>query len=132
MIYNDEKLEIEKVEAFYIIRKTSCDTYIKISSKDNNITFDFKDKNFDPRKLEFNKKINLIEYINWDVELITKETYYLFDLSKDKVYLTRLDDNQFKIEVNIEKPDMIYTPLGENKSFKNLIVNTEFSFIYED
>ncbi len=131
MIYNDEKYEISKVEAHYILRKNSHDTYIEIFSNDISIVFAFdsfnpKEKDFSPFKLEKNERISLINHIFWDVTLVTKETYYLFDLTKDKIYLTRLDDNLFKLEVDIEKPDMIYCPLG--KSFKNLKIDTNFSF----
>ena len=74
----------------------------------------------------------MIDKIYWDVSLVTPETYYLFDLSKDKVNLTRLDDNLFNLDVMIEKPNIIYCPLGENESFKNLIINTNFVFVDED
>ena len=133
MIFNDEEIEIAKVEAFYIVRKHSADTYIKITSKKGqSIDFTFNDEEIDPRLLEKNKKINLVPHLFWDVELITKDSFYLFDLSKDKIELTRLDDNLFKIEVNIENPNMIYSPLVPNASFKNLLIETEFSFVYED
>ena len=133
MIYNDKEFEIEEVEAFYIIRKNSTDMYIKVLSKDGHrIMFSWKEKNLNPRLMKINKPINLVPYIFWDVTLVTKDTYYLFDLTKDKVELTRLDDNLFKIDVYIEKPDIIYCPLVDNDTFKNLIINTTFSFCYED
>ena len=133
MIYNDEKVEIEKVEAFFIIRKNSKDTYIKIIAKDGeHISFNFNNEEFNPQKLEKNKVIDLKKYLWWDVKLITNETYYLFDLIKDDVNLTRIDDNLFHIEVHIENPDMIYSPLSPKASFNNLIINWNFSFIYED
>ena len=131
MIYNDEKFEIEKVDAFYIIRKNSRDTYIEIFSKDGiHIAFTFNEKEFDPKKLVKNKEIDIKKYIFWDVELITNEANYLFDLTKDTVNLTRLDDNLFNIKVHIEKPDIIYSPISTNASFKNLIIDSNFSFVY--
>ena len=132
MICNNEELEIDKVEAYYIIRKHSSDTYIEALSKDGkSITFTFNSKEFNPKEMEKYKVYDLVDYIYWDVELVTKDTYYLFDLTKDKVELIRLDDNLYNIKVNIENPDMIYTPLGENETFNNLIIDTNFSFIYE-
>ena len=77
-----------------------------------------------------NEKIDLIKHIFWDITLKTNDTYYLFDITKDKVYLTRLEDNKFRLEVNIDNPDMIYCP--KNESFKNLTIDVEFSFVYED
>ena len=133
MIFNDNDIGITKVEAFYIIRKNSRDTYIEvIADDDTKIMFTISDNEFDPKKTKKNQKINLVKRIFWDVTLRTKDTYYLFDLTKDKVFLTRLDDNLFKLEVNITNPDMIYSPLADDATFKNLIINTEFSFIYED
>ena len=133
MIFNDNDIGITKVEAFYILRKNSRDTYIEVSKNDDvRIMFTISDKDFDPRNLKKNVKTDLVKHIYWDVTLKTKETYYLFDLTKDKVFLTRLEDNLFKLEVNITNPDMIYSPLADDATFKNLIINTEFSFIYED
>ena len=131
MIFNKDNFGSPDVKAFYVIKKNSFDKYIEIISKDNKrITFTIRDNDFNPQIIEKNKKINLIEYIYWDVELITKETYYLFDITKDKVLLTRLDDNLYNIEVDVKKPDMIYCPLEE--SFNNLYINADFSFIYKD
>lgn len=133
MIFNDENNEIETIEAFYIIRKNSRDTYIKIISKDGKrIIFSFNDSDFDPRKMEKGKKTDIKKYIYWDITLVTKETHYLFDITKDIVNLTRTDDNLYNIEVHVENPDMIYSPSVENASFKNLIINHDFSFVYEE
>ena len=131
MIFNDHSIEIDKVEAFYIIRKHSFDTYIKVIAKDNtSISFTFNKNDFSPKNFKINEKIDLIKHIFWDITLKTNDTYYLFDISKDKVYLTRLEDNKFRLEVKIENPDMIYCP--KNESFKNLTIDVEFSFVYED
>ena len=133
MIFNDEKIEIEKVEAFYIIRKNSSDTYIRvISKKGQSIDFTFSDEELDPRLLEMNKTVNLVPHLFWDVTLYTNETLYLFDLTKDKVELTKLGENLFKIEVNIDNPNMIYSPLSRDATFKNLLIEASFSFVYED
>ena len=131
MLYNNEQKEIKEVEALFIIRKNSRDTSIKISSTDNtSIIFTISDNDFDPRNLEVNKKIDFIKHIYWDVTLKTKDTYYLFDLTKEIVELTRLDDNKYNLKVQIEKPDIIYTP-AEDK-FHNLQIDTDFSFIYDE
>ena len=132
MILNNENLGETKVEASFIFKKNSCDTYIKVSSGDKKIYFCFNNEKFDPLSLEKNKKIDLIKYLYWDVSLATSETYYLFDLTKEKVFLTRIDDNLYHFEVDIKNPDMIYSPLGENASFDNLHIDTNFSFIFEN
>ena len=129
MIFNDHSIEIDKVEAFYIIRKHSFDTYIKVISKDNtSISFTFNKNDFSPKNFKINEKIDLVKHIFWDITLKTNDTYYLFDITKDSVYLTKLEDNKYRLEVNITNPDMIYTPLGENATFDSLIIDVTFSF----
>ena len=132
MIFNDINVEIDKIEAFYIIRKNYYDTYISIKSKDNkSIVFTFKD-DFNPKDMILNEKIDLVKQISWDITFKTNDTFYLFDITKDKVFLTRLDDNKYRLEVNVKNPDMIYCPLGDNESFDNLSIDVTLSFIYED
>lgn len=122
MIFNNETLEIKNITA-------QINDYIEIVSKDDQIIFNlsFNQEEFDVNNLELNTKTNIIKYLYWDVTIETKETYYLFDLTKDKVYLTKLDNNKYQIDIDIENPDMIYCPL--NKSFDNLKITSEFSFI---
>jgi hypothetical protein len=127
MIFNNEEIEVLKVEAFFNKSKRYIDIFLKDGIS---ISLNFKNTDFNPKNLELNKKVNLNDYIYWDTSLKTKESYYLFDISKDVVNLTRLEDNLYSIEIDIEKPDMIYTPLGDNISFNNLKTNTDFSFIY--
>lgn len=127
MVYNNEYLEIGKIEAHY-------NYLIEISSLNGNVTLylGFNTENYNFKEMPINEKMDIIKYLYWDTTLKTEETYYLFDLYKDKVYLTRLDDNKFRIEVDIENPDMIYCPLGENEKFDNLKIEAEFYFIYKN
>ena len=132
MIYNDESIKSVKVNADYIIRKNSRDTIIEVFFDDNRIAFCISDDKLDPRDIKIGDTIDLKKHIYWDVEVITKDTYYLFDLTKDIINLKRVDDNIFNIDIRIENPDMIYTPDTINNGFKNLIINSNFSFNYED
>ena len=133
MIYNNKNIEIEKIKAFHIIKKNSREDYIEVLGKDGlRIDFCFNNEGFDPRKMSKNKKINIIKYLYWDVTLTTKDTFYLFDLTKEQVYLTRLDDNQYELDVHIENPDMIFSPSQEHPTFDNLIVKETLNFIYEE
>ena len=132
MICNSKDLGKETVKAFFVIKKHSKDTNIDVSSKDGTkILLSFNEEDFDPRKLKLNKKTNIIKYIYWDVTLKTKETFYLFDITKDKVYLTRLDENLYYIEIDIDNPNIIHCPLGDKKTFNNLYINCIFAFKYE-
>ncbi len=119
MIYNDEKIKINNVIA--------NNKYIEIIFDDEkSIIFNFNNKNFDLNNLEKNIEIDLIKNIYWDVEVVTKETYYLFDITKEKVSLTKLNDNLFNLEVIIKNPNMIYSPIGKEATFKNFLINVHF------
>jgi hypothetical protein len=132
MVYNDESIKSVKVNADYIIRKNSRDTIIEVFFDDKRIAFCISDDKLDPRDIKIGDTIDLKKHIYWDVEVITKDTYYLFDLSKEIINLKRIDDNIFNIDIRIENPDMIYTPDTINNGFKNLIINSDFSFNYDD
>ncbi len=114
----------------YGIDKIIYNNCIMIASNNNEyeLYLSFNTKPIDLKTLELNKKINLHDYLYWDNTLKTPESYYLFDTDKDDIYLTRIDDNKYRLEISIINPDMIYTPLGENVSFKSLIIDKEISF----
>ena len=119
MIYNDEKIEIKNVIA--------NNEFIEIIfDEDKSIVFNFNNKKFNLNDLEKNIEIDLIKKIYWDIELVTKETYYLFDITKEKVSLTKLNDNLFNLEVIIKNPNMIYSPIGKGATFKNFLINVHF------
>ena len=134
MVVDEKDFGIREIWAFYIYRKNSSDRYIEISSKNNDyrIVFSFNNNDFSPKSMKKNQTINLINYINWDVELENNDSYYLFDISKEKVLMTKLDNNLFNILVKIENPDMIYSSLGEEATFNSLSIDTNFSFIYNE
>ncbi len=132
MIYNNKDLGKEKINAYYVIRKHSRDTYIEIVGKDNiKISFYLSDK-FDLNNIKINDKFSLIDYIFFDNTLVTKNNRYTFNIEKEVVNLTKLEDNLYNIEVKIDKPDMVYSSPNENKSFDNLYINANFKFIFED
>ena len=121
MFYNNEDIGISKIEAYY-------KNIIEITSLDETITLylGFNTKEYDVMKMEVNKKINIIEYLYWDVSLKVREGRHLFDITDNKVYLTRLDENKFRLEVDIDNPDMIDSNVDE--IFNSLKVDAEFSF----
>ena len=121
MFYNNVDIGISKIDARY-------KNIIEITSLDESVILflGFNTKEYDVTKMELNKRINIIEYLYWDVSLKVNDGRHLFDITKDKVYLTRLDDNKYRLEVDIENPDMIDSTVGE--TFNSLKVDTEFSF----
>ncbi len=133
MKYNGEDKTVDKIEANYIIRKNCADTYIKISSKDGlSIALTFNDKNYDPRNININETIDLIKCIYWDVTLLDIKNYFLFDITKEKALLTRIDENLFMLVVDINNPDIIYTPSNNKDEFKSLYIEETISFKYSD
>ena len=119
MVFNNINININKIDANYVVRRNSSDTFICIYfDDDKHIVFTFSDE-LDPKDMKIGETIDLKKHIYWDVELVTKDTYYLFDLTKDIINLKRVDDNIFNIDVIIENPDMIYTPDTINNGFNN-------------
>lgn len=121
MFYNYVDIGISKIDARYKY-------IIEITSQDESVTLflGFNTKEYDVMKMELNKRTNIIEYLYWDVSLKVGEGRHLFDITKDKVYLTRLEDNKYRLEVDIENPDMIDSTVGD--AFNSLKVDTIFSF----
>lgn len=123
MIFNGEDIGVGNVEATYLIDMV-------IPSKDNlvKLFLGFNSKKYDFKEMPLNERIDIIEYLYWDVSLSVNGVSILFDISKDKVFVTRLEDNRFRIEIDVENPDTIYCYEGSNP-FTNLKIDTEFSFM---
>ena len=130
MIINGNKIKDNYVKASYIIRKNSSDKSIEVYADDTFVSFNFKD-DFDPRSMDLKDTINLKDHINWDVSLEHIDTSYIFDISKDLIELTRLEDNKYTLKVSVTNPDMICS-YPEGKSFDDLSIDVFFSFVYED
>ena len=120
MIFNDITYPITNVEANYKY-------FIKIkSNEDISIVFSFNLKELDYDSLKLNETINFIPYIHWDITLVTKEEKYLFDISNNKVELTKLDKNKYELKVDVKNPNMIIP----GNIFDNFSFKTEFEFNY--
>ena len=131
MIFNDNNLEIKYINANYIVRKNSRDTSINIYANDDSFISFCLNKDFDPRNISINETISLIDHIYWDVSFKNNKDIYVFDITKESLKLTRLDNNSFKLTGKIENPDLYYTK-PEGLTFNLLEIDTKFSFVYED
>ena len=128
MFLNGEEITIKKIDA-NIDEKNKVRFIVYITGeKGIEIEFCSNNEGLDPRTFKLSERVNVVKNIYWDISLKTSDTYYLFDITKDDVYLTRLEDNKYRLEVNVNNPDMIYTPLGENESFDSLLIDVTFSF----
>lgn len=125
MNYNNNELGVKSTEAYYeyFIKVISSDEKVKLYLNFNNEQFDFKN-------MELNNRTNIINYLYWDTSIEVDGSYYLFDLTKEEIFITRTGDNKYRLEVNINNPNMIYTPI-EDKTFDSLKVDTEFSFVFD-
>lgn len=127
MIYNNENIEIGFVKAIY----NDC---INIKSIDNKkeIILNFNKNNYDFNSINIGQTIDFKKYLCSDTTLKINKTSYLFDLTKDKIFITKIDDNKFKLFVDITNPDIIfiYNPV-ENEIFKNLKIDIEISICDE-
>lgn len=125
MIYNGENIKIGLVEAIY----NDC---IDIKSIDNKkeIILNFNKNNYDFNSLSIGQAIDLKKYLCSDTTFKINQTSYLFYLPKASVFITKIDDNKFKLLVNITNPDIIYVynPV-ENELFKDLKIDIEISFL---
>lgn len=124
MFYNNEDVGISKIDAYY-------KNIIEITSLDEDVTLilGFNTEEYDVMNMELNKRTNIVEYLYWDVSLKVKDGRHLFDITENKIYLTRLEDNKFRLEVDIENPDMIDSTVEED--FINLKLDTIFSFVFD-
>lgn len=132
MHFNNTELIITRTEASFIKRKHESNTSIDVYFKGNRFISLTINDNFDPRNININEKINLINHINWDVSFKDNDTSYVFDVSKESIELTRIGNNDYSLEVNINNPSMFYTTNDLKRSFDTLKFSTEFSFVYED
>ena len=82
--------------------------------------------------MKINDTINLVKHVYWDISLENESKIYVFDIYKDKIELTRLSEDDYRLKVHVENPDMFYTIPEGLESFKSLDINTKFSFVYED
>lgn len=74
--------------------------------------------------MPINKKTDITKYIYWDISLTLNDTYIIFDISKDHVYLTRINEKEYKLEIIVADPDIIYSP--QNITFKTLNIDAKF------
>ena len=119
MIFNNVEMNIKEVIANQY--------FIEINSDNLSIILGFNQEKLDLKRLNINETIDLNKYIYWDVSIKYKDDNLLFDISKDIVKLTRIEDNKYKLFIDINNPDMIIP----KPSFDNLKIDTTISFNYD-
>lgn len=116
MKFNNEIIKIESVKIFnsYPVIKGKKINANKIEIIGNNIVFfiytivPFSSFN----KLRLNEKTSIMDMIdNYDITLNTKEDIYINNENNSKVYFTKLMENTYKLNVEINNEE-------ENINFK--------------
>lgn len=124
MYINDKLFEIKKVQAYF-------NYFIEINADENkSIVLNFK-KKLD--NIRLNEKINLNEYIQFDICFEDNDKYDLFYLNENSIVeLIKIDDNKYKlnVDIKIEEKDRITTN-NDHYSIETVKFDTEFNFIFD-
>ena len=124
LIINNKNYEIDKIEI--------CGKYnIELVTKNSNITL-YLDLNKDViASLVLNEKTNIYDKIGKDQNIKIENISYTFYI-ENELYITKINDNGYKIELSIPNIELLIPPFDEisksrndtNKSFlKNIYLN---------
>lgn len=107
---------------------------ITIYSKDYKemISFTFNNDSKKLTEYKLNERVDIIPNIYPDTSFGIDDTYFLFNINykEDSIFLTRLDNDNYLLEVNITKPDKIYYPAESyGYKFNSLKINAKFSIL---
>ena len=126
MIFNGVDIGIGKVEA---VNNDEIEIYSKDLEK--RIYFSYKRKFLDLDIIKVNETVDLIEYIYLDTSFSYKDSSLLFYIGDKTINLTRLNDKEFRLYVNmdIKDEDIIYFYEKSVKfDLKTLVIDCKFSF----
>lgn len=123
MIFNNESFDV-LVEANY-------EYFIEISANPGDTKFivAFAPGYKDLKNLKLNERTLVTDDFHWDPSIVRGENYYVIDISDINIYLTRLDENLFKLELGVKEPSVIYSTIEEKLEYFG--INVEFSFNYD-
>ena len=126
MIFNGIDIGIGKIEAIN-------NDIIEIYSKDleKYIYLNYNRKFLDLDSIKVNESIDLNKYLYWDTSFCYKDSSLLFDISDYILTLTRVNDKEFRLYVNmdIKDEDIIYFYEKSVKfKLKTLVIDCIFSF----
>lgn len=123
MNINNEYFEITKTNAYYGYS-------IEIISKDKKFILNFNNEELILDKMELNKTIDLKKYIYFDAYFLDGKMNYCFDIADNKVDLTKIGDNLYKLDVDVKDIDEIVSYDTDYK-LKTIKINTDISFEFD-
>ena len=126
MIFNGVDIGIGKIGA---VNNGEIEIYSKDLEK--RIYFSYNRKFLDLDSIKVNETVDLIEYIYLDTSFSYKDSSLLFYIGDKTINLTRLNDKEFRLYVNmdIKDEDIIYFYEKSVKfELKTLVIDCIFSF----
>ena len=126
MIFNGIDIGIGKIGA---VNNDEIEIYSKDLEK--RIYFSYNRKFLDLDSIKVNETVDLIEYIYLDTSFSYKDSSLLFYIGDKTINLTRLNDKEFRLYVNmdIKDEDIIYFYEKSVKfDLKTLVIDCKFSF----
>lgn len=126
MIFNGVDIGIGKIGA---VNNDEIEIYSKDLEK--RIYFSYNHNLLDLDSIKVNETVDLIKYIYWDTSFSYKDSSLLFYIGDKTINLTRLNDKEFRLFVNmdIKDEDIIYFYEKSVKfDLKTLVINCKFSF----
>lgn len=126
MIFNGVDIGIGKIGA---VNNDEIEIYSKDLEK--RIYFSYNRKFLDLDSIKVNETVDLIEYIYLDTSFSYKDSSLLFYIGDKTINLTRLNDKEFRLYVNmdIKDEDIIYFYEKSVKfDLKTLVIDCKFSF----
>ncbi len=130
MIFNGVDIGIGKIKA---INNDIIEIYSKDLEKCIYLNYNcfFKDEKLNLDSIKVNESINLNKYLYWDTSFSYKDSSLLFDISDYIITLTRINDKEFKlfVNINLKDKDIIYFYEKSVKfELKTLIINCKIKF----
>lgn len=126
MIFNGVDIGIGKIGA---VNNDEIEIYSKDLEK--RIYFSYKRKFLDLDSIKVNETVDLIEYIYLDTSFSYKDSSLLFYIGDKTINLTKLNDKEFRLYVNmdIKDEDIIYFYEKSIKfELKTLVIDCKFNF----
>ncbi len=130
MIFNGIDVGIGKVEA---INNNIIEIYSKDLEKKLYLNYNctFQGEKLDLDSIKVNESVDLIKYLNWDTSFCYKDSSLVFYMDDKTITLTRVNDKEFRLYVNmdIKDEDIIYFYEKSVKfELKTLVIDCIFSF----
>lgn len=124
MNINNEEIKIKNINAYY-------DNRIELEAENGIcLIINFKATPSELKDINLNERLLITDKFYFDASIEKdKENYMCFDISNNEIYLTKIDDNMYRLEIIIDDISII-NKLG-TIDINNIKVDTTITFDYE-